>query len=409
VSSPSARPHSALRNPQFRLLWGGSLCAFIAFFTSNIVQQVVAFELTGQNRAVGLVVLGRGLAQITLGPIGGALADRISKRTILVVCQSFTTLVFLGLAYLMWSGRMEVMHLVVGGFLVGVTFAFLGPTRQAYVVDIVSAERRGNAVALNQVALNVSRVVGPAAAGALLAWPLTGATGAFLFMAALYLVALALQSGLPPTGQPDPEARGLLSDLLEGLGYVRDNPRLRTLVAMFVLVVMLGFPYVTVLPGLCENQLGVDAKAVSMLFSAGAGGGLLASLLMTRVADSRWALTVYRAGGLTFGASLWLLYLSTNTLTATLAMLVVGFTSGCFTTLHGAVILRSTDPRYMGRVMSLGMLAFGAFGLISVPVGMAADRFGEGAVLAVMGSVVCLVVVVLGAVLARTPEPPAQV
>jgi predicted MFS family arabinose efflux permease len=325
------------------------------------------------------------------------------------VCQSFTTLVFLGLAYLMWSGRMEVMHLVVGGFLVGVTFAFLGPTRQAYVVDIVSAERRGNAVALNQVALNVSRVVGPAAAGALLAWPLTGATGAFLFMAALYLVALALQSGLPPTGQPDPEARGLLSDLLEGLGYVRDNPRLRTLVAMFVLVVMLGFPYVTVLPGLCENQLGVDAKAVSMLFSAGAGGGLLASLLMTRVADSRWALTVYRAGGLTFGASLWLLYLSTNTLTATLAMLVVGFTSGCFTTLHGAVILRSTDPRYMGRVMSLGMLAFGAFGLISVPVGMAADRFGEGAVLAVMGSVVCLVVVVLGAVLARTPEPPAQV
>jgi hypothetical protein len=257
---------------------------------------------------------------------------------------------------------------------------------------------------MNQVALNVSRVVGPALAGVLLAWDVSGATGAFLLMAALYLAALFLQSGLPPARPAEPDPRGLMSDLVEGLRYVRSGRRLRTLIAMFVLVVMLGFPYVTVLPGLCENQLGVPSTTVSMLFSAGAAGGLAASLLVAGVADSPHALSVYRASGVAFGASLWLLYWVTDTTMAVAAMLVVGVTSGCFTTLHGAVVLRVTDPRYMGRVMSLGMLAFGAFGLISVPVGMAADRFGEGAVLAAMGTVVVVIVLVLGAILARTPE-----
>jgi MFS family permease len=399
----------ALANRNFRLLWLGSVSAFTGFFTSTIVQSVVAFQITGQNRSVGFVVFGRGLAQLLLAPIGGVLADRISKRTILLVCQTFTAFVFFGLAWLQGIGLMQVTYLTLGGFLVGMTFAVLGPTRSAYVVELVEPDRRGNAVAMNQVALNMSRVLGPPLAGVLLAWHACGPTGAFAIMGVLYLGAVGSQFMLPPAKPNDaPVGSSVLGDMLEGVRYVRGNPRLRALLVMFMLAVMFGFPYVTVLPGLVEHQLHLPATTVSWLFGVSAMGGLVASVLSAPLADSRHALTAFCAAGFAFGLSLVLLWTATSLLTAAVWLVLAGAASGAFTTLNGAVLLRTTDPRYMGRVMSLAMLAFGAFGLIGVPVGMLADAVGEGAALAVLGTLVCLFVLVFGLALLRTPAPAVE-
>ena len=128
---------SALRNPQFRLLWLGSLSAFVGFFASNVVQAVVAFNLTHRNDAVGKVTFGRGLAQLLFAPIGGALADRLSKRSILLSSQSLTAGVFFVLAWFAASGSLTVTDLAAGGFVVGLTFSVLGPTRSAYVLELV--------------------------------------------------------------------------------------------------------------------------------------------------------------------------------------------------------------------------------------------------------------------------------
>jgi MFS family permease len=399
----------ALRNRNFRLLWIGSLSAFVGFFASNVVQSVVAFQLTSANRAVGEVVFGRGLAQLLLAPIGGALADRLSKRSILVTSQALTALVFFWLAWLMSNGSLRVGHLTAGGFLIGLTFSVLGPTRSAYIVEIVEPEARGNAVAMNQVALNASRVAGPAIAGGLLAWPALGASGAFVMMGLAYLGAVVTQYFLPRTvPNPDAAKRGLLADVADGIGYVRGNARLRALLLMFGLSVMFGFPYVTVLPGLVEHQLGLPSKHVSVLFSVSAAGGLLASVAVARIADSPHALRAYRMAGWAFGLSLLSLWLARDLYVAGALLFLIGATSGAFTTLNGAVLLRATDPRYMGRVMSLAMLAFGAFGLIGIPVGMLADAAGEGATCAVMGVLVCAVVAVQSIALARSAEPPVS-
>jgi MFS family permease len=391
---------AALRNRNFRLLWLGSLGAFVAFFTSNVVQSVVAFELTTENRAVGMVVFGRGIGQLLLAPIGGALADRIDKRAILIGTQGLTAGVFAVLSWLSATGRMQVVHLTLSGFVIGLTFAVLGPARSAYIVDVVEEGSRGNAVALNQVALNFSRVVGPALAGLLLGAHAGGAATAFAIMGALYASAVVTQCFLP---RPPQTARssggGLLADVAAGFRYVRNDARLRTLLLMFVLTVMLGFPYVTVLPGLCEHQLGLPSTAVSMLFSISAAGGLLASLLAAQVADSQYAFAAFRGAGFAFGLSVALLYFASSLVVAAVMLFVVGVASGVFTTLNGAVLMRNADPRYMGRVMSLAMLAFGAFGLIGVPVGALADALGEGAALAVLGALVCVVLAVL-----RVPE-----
>jgi MFS family permease len=305
----------------------------------------------------------------------------------------------------MASGAMTIGYLVVGGFLIGLTFAFLGPTRAAYSVELVEAPRRGNAMALNQVALNASRVVGPALGGLLLSIDLFGATGAFLAMGLLYALAVLWQTKLPSTA---PLARaqpsGLFADVWDGLAYVRGRPRLRTLVGMFMLIVMLGMPHVTVLPGLCENQLGLPTTTVSLLFSVSAAGGLLASLVMAPLADTPNAMRLYIGSGLAFGVSLCALWKVEQLWSAAAVMFALGLSTGGVTTMNGPIVMRQTDSRYMGRVMSLTMLSFGASGLVGLPVGALADVIGEGATLALCGVAVCLVVTVLGLSLRRYPE-----
>jgi MFS family permease len=394
---------SALRNPHFRLLWLGSLSAFVGFFASNVVQAVVAFDLTHRNDSVGMVTFGRGLAQVMFAPIGGALADRVSKRSILISSQSVAASVFFVLAWLAATGQLTVTHLSLAAFMVGLTFAVLGPTRSAYVLDLVEPNKQANAVALNQVALNASRVAGPALGGALVAWPAVGAAGAFVLMGASYLGAVLLQGGLPrPTPRPTTgPARSMLGDILAGLQYVRLNAPLRAALLMFVLAVMFGFPHVTVLPGFVAHVLHEDPKQVSVLFAVAAAGALIASLFVARLAASPNALAIYRASGIGFGASLALLWAAHSLVAAGAVMFLVGLSSGSFMTLNGTVLLRYTDPRYMGRVMSLAMLAFGGFGLLALPFGMLADAVGEGPTLAAMGLGVVLSVLWQSAALAR--------
>ena len=399
---------AALSVRHFRVLWLGTLFAFVAFFMSTVVQSVVAFSLTGSNSAVGFVVFAQGVAMFGLGPLGGALADRWPKRRVIATCQLVTTSVFFALAALMASGEIHVVFLALGSFLMGAMFAFLGPTRQAFVVELVPASQRGNAVALSQVANNASRALGPAVAGLMLAWSLSGATGAYLAMGSLYALSVLTMLQLPSSkGRANFADTHVLEDVAAGLRYVRGHRRLRALVLLFMLVVALGFPHVTLLPGLAENQLGQPAESISLLFGLSALAALASSLVVARRADSSSAVRLFVISGFGFGLSLFALALAPGFATAIAAMLLVGATSGAFQTLSGAVVIRETEPIYAGRVMSLTMMAFGGFGLVGLPVGMLGDAIGERGALAVIAGAVCAVVLVLRLALSRTsPSPP---
>jgi len=188
---------------------------------------------------------------------------------------------------------------------------------------------------------------------------------------------------------------------MEGLAYVYENRRLRLLVLFFTVVIFLGFPHVTVLPGLTENVFGRGAVAVSELFLASALGALLASLGVTRFGDSPKADLIYIAMAVLFGISLLALAWAPSFIAAILAMFGVGAGSGAFQTLNAAVIARDTEIAYIGRVMSLVMLAFGGFGVMALPYGYLADWAGERNALLAMGSCVVLVSAIFGALLMR--------
>ncbi len=393
----------AFRVPDFRILFTGTLGSFTAFFMSTIVQAVVAFELTGTNTAVGGAVFGQGLGMVIFGPIGGAYADRLPKRRVIATGQMLSAISLGWLGWLYFEGTIELIHLVLSSFVLGGAFGFIGPARQALVVDLVPDRLRGNAMALSIVANTMSRVMGPFVAGVLLATGEKGAAVAYGTMMLLYLSSALLLVLLPRSvvreGVADTRA---LADLVEGLRYAWTHVRLRNLLIFFIGVMLIGFPHVTLIPGLLENQLDRPAADITLMAFFSAIGALTASLSVARYADSAHATRIYSWMAIGFGLALMVLAAAPGFEAGVVAIILVGATSGGFHALNGAVIARETETLYMGRVMSLTMMAFAGFSLTALPLGVAADLFGERVVLLGMGAAVLALAVVMAAVLARS-------
>lgn len=389
----------AIRN--YAILWVGSLSSLTAFFMSTVVQAIVAFELTGRNSAVGVVLLGQGVAMAVLGPFGGAIADRASKRLVTAIGGAVITAVFLVTGVLLAIDQIALFHLAAGSFVIGTMFAFQGPARQAWIVELVGEALRPNAVALNQVALNASRIWAPAIGGVLAAVSFIGASGAYFVMAALYgLMTLSLL--LLPASKPSASGgRSVFEDMVAGVSYVYRQPRLRWMLLLFFAMIVLGLSSTTVLPGLLENELDESVKRFGLLQTVSAVGGLAASLAVAGIAGSSRALLIYSLGALLTGVALILTGLSPNLLILFIPMFLIGLGTGAFQTLNSAVIIMESDPAYYGRVISLTSMAFAGFMLAGFPVGLAADAWGERVVLVAMGVLTIAIVLVLWPVIAR--------
>ena len=146
-----------LRFPVYRTIWLGTIVSFFAFNTWGPAQGVVAFDLTGNNSAVGIVVFGQGLAQTLLNPLSGALADRVSKRNLVIGCQSIAFLMMLTVGILIRTGHINIVALGCASFVVGSMFSFNGPSRNALIGEVMPRERLANAISLIQVGGNFSR------------------------------------------------------------------------------------------------------------------------------------------------------------------------------------------------------------------------------------------------------------
>jgi MFS family permease len=377
---------------EFRILFLGTLAAFTAFFTSTVIQGVVAFELTGSNAAVGTAVFGQGLGMVLFGPFGGAYADRLPKRRVVAVGQLIAATSFGTLGVLYALDRIALWHLVTSSFVFGCAFGFLGPARQALAVDLVPPERVGSAMALSNVANTISRVAGPVVAGVLLDWKAAGPAAAYGVMSFLYASSAASLVLLPKSKvRPSASEKHVVHDLVDGLRYAWQAPRLRLLLVFFVSVMLIGFPYVTLIPGLLENQMGRPVQDVTRYALAAAVGALVTSVSVARFADSPRANRIYAAMALGFGVALTALAAAPGYRSGLAAAVAIGATSGGFHALNGAVVARETEPVYMGRVLSLTFLAFAAFSLSALPLGLLADRFGERRVLLGMGLAVVAV------------------
>jgi MFS family permease len=361
-----------------------------------VARGYLAFDLTGKNSALGAVMIAFGVPQLVLGLWGGVLADRLPKRNLLLVCQMVIAVNSAWVATMIELDRIEFWMLVVAGFVQGAGFAFVGPARQAFIGDLVDRASIGNAVVLQQLSMNSTRVIGPSLAGAFIAVSLIGIAGVYYMTTLGFFLATFTMLRLPP-GNPRPrlDRPSPLADMKDGLRYVKQRPSITLLVLTSFAVIMVGFPYQSFLPSVAKDVYGVGSGGLGALQSFGAIGAVVATLLVASYAQSKRAWAAQPILAVAFGASLVALGLATNLWFGLLAMLAVGGLAGGFQGLNNALTMSSTEGDYQGRVQSISMLSWSLFGLFALPIGILADRIGIQATMVLMGVTVMVSVLVL--------------
>ncbi|HLF71516.1 MAG TPA: MFS transporter [Dehalococcoidia bacterium] len=391
----------AFQFPVYRTLWLGSFFAFLSFNMAGTAQAVVAFDLTGSNRAVGTVMFGQGISMLLLNPFGGAIADRFSKRWLILVAQLVIGGVMLAFAILITTGHIRILFLAAGTFITGTMFSFLGPTRTALLGDTVSPNRIGNAMALMQVANNFGRIAGPFCAGPALA--LIGSAGTYYLIASIFILVLITLSKLPDPPRVTRAGASVLEDVRGAIRYVVSRKRLLHAVLSFHLVMVIGFSNIVVMPGFAKDVLHSGNTGLGLLLGVSAAGGFVMSVIVASLADSRRAPLYLTICSFSAGVALIVVGFAPTLALAALTMIFVSGGISGFQTLNNAFALRLTEISYYGRVVGLIFMAWGMINLMSLPVGFFADAYGERTVLTGSGILLCITVLLLA-----LTRPPAE-
>ena len=383
----------SLRNPYYRWLWIGMLFSFTSMQMQQLARGYLAFELEGTATALGVVSIGWGAPLLVFSLIGGAIADRSEKRNLLLVTQSAMGVLALIAAILVHTGAIQIWHLVLLGFGQGTVFSFNMPARQSLIPELVAEGELMNAVALNNAAMNMTRIVGPSLAGALIAVPFVGMTGSFYLTAALYLVVVLTLLRIPPTGvAAGRQHRPVVEEMGEGLRYIGSHGYLLTLMGLALVPTVLGMPYQMLLPAFAGDVLHVGSVGLGVMGAAAGAGAVAGALGVASMSNSTRRSEVQLAAGVGFGVALLFFGASGLFGVSLVALVLVGMMSTAYMAINNALLLSSSQPEFHGRVMSVYMLTWSLMPLAALPMSMAGDAVGVQPTVATAGAIIALFV-----------------
>ena len=388
---------AALRDRNYRWLWIGSLASSATFQMGSVAQGWLVYKLTGSAFALGWVGAGWAVSALLLSLYGGAVADRVNKRDLLVWIRLVVALSMLTIALLISTGALRLWHLAANSLLTGVLFSFMMPASQAFLSELVGEKTLLNAVSLNAVGMGLMGIISATVAGYLV--ELLGVASTYYVMAGLYLVAVYSVTRIPRSRAQVEERppTSVWADLREGVRYIRSHTVLPSLLGLTMALAVLAMPYGTLMPKYAQDVMGMDASGLGMLMAAPGVGGLLSSLATASLGDFRGKGKLLLASGLAFGVSL-LLFANIPRLAAALLFLgLIGAASNACTVANNCLLQANSREELRGRVMSVYMMTWGLMPLGTIPAGAVADRMGVPFVLSVGGGLTA--VVFLGAVL----------
>ncbi|HLT20807.1 MAG TPA: MFS transporter [Thermomicrobiales bacterium] len=391
------RTFESLKERDFRLLWLGMLPSTLAMQMGMVTNGYLAYDITGSAAAVGFVTLGFGVPMLFLSLIGGVVADRFSKRQILMATQSVVGLAAAVLAFLVLTDLIRIWHMTLVAFMMGTAFAFNMPARQAFVAELVGRERLTNAVALNNTGMNMARVVGPAVAGALIGIAFIGIGGVYVIMALMYVAVVYTISRLPDRGvRPTAGSARGFDALKDGLRYILSNQVLRALMILAFAPTLLGMSYQALMPVFAEEVFNVGASGLGFLMTVNGIGALVGSLGVATFSNFRKRGMLQVGLGIVFGLSLATFAFGQSLAIAVPSLVVIGATSAAYMALNMSLVMSYTEPQYHGRVMSINMMTFSLMPLSVVPTGYLVDIFGAPVVIGISGLALTAIVAAYG-------------
>ena len=393
---PSAfrRTFRSLSYRGYRLLWLAQMVAFLGNQMNFVTRGWLAFQLTGSATAIGQVTLGWAGPMLLLSLVGGVIADRYDRRRLLIAVQAGQGVMGLSVGLLIVFGALEIWHLFLAALWQGTMFSVLGPARQALIPQLVEERELGNAIALNNTAMNLTFIIGPSVAGVVLAT--AGAAWVYGLMTVCFAGVVALLASIRPADIRPAEPRpptGMLEEMRGGLRYVFvENRLVATLIITAAVPIVLGFPYQLLLPVFQETVFGVDPKGLGLMYTTAGIGALVGSLFVANYADHENAPHFQVVAGAGFGAALAAFAFSPNFWLANIVLVIVGLCSMAFFSFNTTAVLSRTRPAFHGRVMSIYMLTFSMLPIGVLPLSLLTDVYGARPTIGACGIVLGLFV-----------------
>ncbi len=334
--------------------------------------------------ALSLVMMAFGLPMIVVSPIGGALADRVSRKGLVMFSQGGNAILTILLATLDLTDLIQFWHLLVIGFVNGSLMAFNLPSRQSLISDIVPPDNVMNAISLNNSGMNLSRIIGPAFAGLLIIFIETA--GVFYLIALGYVCSvLSTSLVLENVRSSGRDRKSIFSDIGDGFSYAASNPTILCLIILLFAGSLFGWPFVALLPAWGREVLDVQSDGLGFLMMITGIGALAGSLMLASMTKMVRRGKFLMAISLGWGIGI-ALFSQSGTYAFVIPLLIIlGLFNALFMSLNMTLLQTYVTEEMRGRIMSIIMMTFGVMPLSVVPFAALAEKIGTPDALTISG------------------------
>jgi MFS family permease len=369
--------YPSLRPGPYRRVWSGVVPYHFAFQIGIVATGTAAVALSDSAFEVGLVVGAWGFPILFLPPFGGVVADRFSRRRIMLAAQVVLGTGALAVGVLALLGQLQMWHLVALGLVQGTVYAFFAPARVAYTAASVAKPIVPNAIAAYSLSEHIGAVVAPVLGGLLVAMPPVGFRGAFLVVAGLHAGIFLIFAGIPeqaPATGVDGES--VLDRIRAGIRYARSSPSLRVVLTISALAMVLGMPFRQLLPVFADGVFHAGPAGLGLLLGAAGLGGISGAIAAARLRGGPQLVAWPGILGAAFGLGALAFALAPSFQLALVLAIGAGAAAAAFTTTNSAIVASIPDAAYYGRAASLYQLTFALGPLGAIPIAALADQIG---------------------------------
>ena len=369
----SLRTFEAFGNRSYRLLWPANFLAYICRWMQLTLLGWLVLELTDSPFSVALVGFFGMLPLLILGMVGGVLADRVNKHRILIMTQVISCVAAFAMVLLLKTEAIRFWHAYVVMGCTGIGWALDMPSRRSAIHDLVGRAGVTNAIAMDSVGMQGSRMIGPALAGALITT--VDVVGGYIVVSAIYVVAVALIAAvnLPPVDRSHLGLSNVLGNLVEGFRYVKRDNALVATVLVTILMNLLLFPYAQMIPVIARDVLFIGPGLMGTLLGAEGLGALVGAICVASIGVIRFHGRLY-IGGSMLGLIMLLCFSTVRWYYVALPVLfVLGFGTSGFSTMQSTLVMLRAREEMRGRALGVISLAIGAGPLGALMVGTIAS------------------------------------
>jgi len=379
IAGYGRRVFSSFRNPVYRLYYYSLIGHWGPMQMQMVTRTLLIYRITGSGAILGLMALAGAMPMLILSLYGGALADRVEKRKILIYSQLASAVVTIGVAlalslnFLSQEVPGSWWILIISSVMQGIIMGLMMPSRASMVPEIVKPEDLMNAISLNNMGMNVFRIIAPAATGFIIeAWDFASV---YYVMTALYLFSVIFLFLIPRTRPAVRQGSSTMAEVVDGFRYTRSEITIMFILVFTLACTILGMPFNMLLPMFTEDILKVGASGLGILMAVSGIGSIVVSFVLASMSNKKRGIMMLFSG-LILSLAMIAFSFTTEWYLSLVLVVFIGLGQTGQMAIGFVLIQYYVDPSYRGRVMSFMMLGFGLASLGTFFGGILAETMG---------------------------------